>query len=1074
MKVLISERQKILILEQGGIFGKIIKYAKDLENIKFVNLEVPKIKISKLVDDIANFNSKQLKFLSDIEKNVDVASNFKKYSSYKVELDNIFKNFYFDFFKDVDLDLDLKLIYKKINDGDNSWVKLIDNSEAEDFLLKYYMLLQQRKDYFRILLDKIKIKYVEGKNIFIENTDKENWEQLIGLRKSNVIDDKQFFFFMKNPKEWFSKKVEFNISPTKSELDITTDNLLDEIPNLTDGEIRKRIEIYKLMGRDDLVKILKKEIDVPKNVKQVAGVKVDISKSDLEKINSSVKKRGVKNWGMVDGTSNLPVSEKILVNGEETYFSLNENGYLRKWSDTPKHSDGTDLFPHFSIKARESMQLGVEPFGDIPPEWIPYYIEGFKKEIALYNKNNNTKYKFKDFFFNTPVDFGVQGTDYFGNNYIFVNPKKLKNYYGGNVVDEILNTIEHELVHVKQKSDINNRNKYNSNFVDTEKDALKRLQMDKISTTPSKEYEMFGSMDEFKIKLRESGLGEEFAKLKRKYFKETGKDVYRADTGNFTENFMKYFNESDFNKKYATKIENGKTVVDPKKMLFIGSQKRKKKPLFNKKDKAKAYRYYINLQKVGKNTGDKAMLDNLLKKSDSELVDLVENNKKYYSNKSTGEVDKNVEDLVKSLENVLINSSNQFTYFSNIIEIEAEFTALIKDILRKGTDVDNKGLTTFLVDWLRKDRLGKIDDIINKDKTPLKNLSNSSIGVLTKMTGEWVKIFPDLGKKLYNDTYKQLYNLIKNKYPALLPLIPATFTMLNEPKTQNESIKNFNKLIITESQYKLLKEFKKKAYSFDWDDNILIMPTRIHLEYNVNSNDIADLGSEGNNIWVPVSVSTEQFRSVRHKLGKDFRYPNNDIVSAFKDFRDYDAFIEDTKRALSNRSYGPSFNKFKEALISGSDFSIITARSNPPQAIKEGIKVIIRDMSWSEEKEMEKNLNGLTIDEYLNLQDYHPVSSEEFAQRFGLESVGTNPEEGKKIAFKSFVDRIVSQISKIKDDEDFEGISVGFSDDDEGNVEVIEDLIRDELKRLHPEITFTVYDTSDPKDTKKKRIIIKK
>ena len=61
---------------------------------------------------------------------------------------------------------------------------------------------------------------------------------------------------------------------------------------------------------------------------------------------------------------------------------------------------------------------------------------------------------------------------------------------------------------------------------------------------------------------------------------------------------------------------------------------------------------------------------------------------------------------------------------------------------------------------------------------------------------------------------------------------------------------------LTESQYKLLKEFKKKAYSFDWDDNILVMPTRIHLEYNVNSNDISDLGSEGNTIWVPVSVST--------------------------------------------------------------------------------------------------------------------------------------------------------------------------------------------------------------------------
>ena len=270
---------------------------------------------------------------------------------------------------------------------------------------------------------------------------------------------------------------------------------------------------------------------------------------------------------------------------------------------------------------------------------------------------------------------------------------------------------------------------------------------------------------------------------------------------------------------------------------------------------------------------------------------------------------------------------------------------------------------------------------------------------------------------------------------------------------------------LTESQFKLLKEFKKKAYSFDWDDNILIMPTRIHLEYNLNNS----------GLWAPVSVSTEQFRSVRHKLGTEFRYPNNDITQAFKDFRDYDAFINDTKKALSYNKLGPSFQKFREALISGSDFSIITARSNSPQAIKEGIKIVINNaLSHTERKEMEKNLSGLSIDEYLNLQDYHPVSSQEFAERFGLDISGTKPEEGKKIAFKNFVDRIVQQISQIKDDEDFEGISVGFSDDDLGNVEIIEDLIRNELKSLYPHINFIVYDTSDPKDTKKKRIVIKK
>ena len=279
----------------------------------------------------------------------------------------------------------------------------------------------------------------------------------------------------------------------------------------------------------------------------------------------------------------------------------------------------------------------------------------------------------------------------------------------------------------------------------------------------------------------------------------------------------------------------------------------------------------------------------------------------------------------------------------------------------------------------------------------------------------------------------------------------------------NNIYKNM-KVKLTESQYKLLKEFKKRAYSFDWDDNILMMPTRIHLDYSVNG--LA---------WVPVSVSTEEFRSIRHKLGTEFRFLNDNEGEAFKDFKEYDAFISDTEEALDNRRYGPSFNKFKEALISGSDFSIITARSNPPRAIKDGIKLIIRkSFNYDEQEEMKNNLNGVTIDEYLNLQDYHPVSSKEFANKFGLETSGTNPEEGKKIAFEDFVDRVVDTVSSYQDNDEFEGISIGFSDDDISNVEVVEKLIEEKLKQKYPDINFLVYDTSDPDNPKKKRMIIKK
>jgi len=272
------------------------------------------------------------------------------------------------------------------------------------------------------------------------------------------------------------------------------------------------------------------------------------------------------------------------------------------------------------------------------------------------------------------------------------------------------------------------------------------------------------------------------------------------------------------------------------------------------------------------------------------------------------------------------------------------------------------------------------------------------------------------------------------------------------------------KVKLTESQYKLLKEFKKRAYSFDWDDNILMMSTRIHLDYSVNGL-----------TWVPVSVSTEQFKNIRHKLGTEFRYLNDDISQSFIDFKSYDAFLKDVVEALTLNRFGPSFNKFKEALISGSDFSIITARSNPPQSIKEGIKIIIeKNFNHSEKEEMKSNLNGSSINEYLNLQDYHPVSSQEFLTKFGMDVSGANPEEGKKVAFEDFVDRVVEQVSTYEDNGKFEGISIGFSDDDISNVEVVEKLIEERLNQKYPEITFLVYDTSDPKDTKKKRIIIKK
>ena len=271
------------------------------------------------------------------------------------------------------------------------------------------------------------------------------------------------------------------------------------------------------------------------------------------------------------------------------------------------------------------------------------------------------------------------------------------------------------------------------------------------------------------------------------------------------------------------------------------------------------------------------------------------------------------------------------------------------------------------------------------------------------------------------------------------------------------------KVKLTKTQHKLLLEFQKRAYSFDWDDNILFMPTKVYLDKRAGKG------------WVPVSVSTEEFAQIRGDIGKNIRYRGNSIAETFKDFRSYESFIADTKEALSKNAFGPSFNKFKEALINTYDFSIITARGNPPASIKDSIKLIISTSLSDEEKEtMENNLGNTTVEQYLSLQDYYPVTSDDFMKEFGIESSATEPEMAKTVALRSFVDRVIGVVGKIKDDPEFTGVSIGYSDDDIDNVEYVEEFIESTLKKLYPDITFLVYDTSDPNKTKKKRIIIKK
>jgi len=230
-----------------------------------------------------------------------------------------------------------------------------------------------------------------------------------------------------------------------------------------------------------------------------------------------------------------------------------------------------------------------------------------------------------------------------------------------------------------------------------------------------------------------------------------------------------------------------------------------------------------------------------------------------------------------------------------------------------------------------------------------------------------------------------------------------------------------------------------KYYAFDWDDNILEMPTKILVK-----------DDEGNE----VGMSTEDFAKYRGDLtsGNEFEYNGHTIVGfgedPFKFFR-----TEGDKQFLVDSflaKKGPAWDDFVEAINNGSIFSIVTARGHNPETLKNAVyNFIVSDFGGISSKELVKNLEKYRdiadaeriskkemIDEYLDLCRFYPVSYGTGAE--------TNPEQGKIDALTEFVEYI-KKVSKFINKKAFlkNKISnkftptIGFSDDDLRNLEKV-------------------------------------
>ena len=278
-----------------------------------------------------------------------------------------------------------------------------------------------------------------------------------------------------------------------------------------------------------------------------------------------------------------------------------------------------------------------------------------------------------------------------------------------------------------------------------------------------------------------------------------------------------------------------------------------------------------------------------------------------------------------------------------------------------------------------------------------------------------------------------------------------------------------------------------KYYIFDWDDNILHMPTRIYME---------KLDDDG--MWVPTSVSTGTFALVRSDEAR-YRMPLvGGREAAFRDFQDDpdaetadSAFIRDTRAALARvaagEPAGPSFKTLRKTLREGRIFAIVTARGHASETIRDAVRIFIDTVLTPDEREeMMTNLRGYRhcfdkvdrfgtdeeeLDYFLSMCRYHAVTSPDFKEklssdsdfgsRFADATSAQKPELAKEFAIRDFVEHLFRTLRRTGGVGAHQ-VAVGFSDDDVGNVKAVSDYIRRELASRFGCCKFVVYDTSDP------------
>jgi hypothetical protein len=262
-----------------------------------------------------------------------------------------------------------------------------------------------------------------------------------------------------------------------------------------------------------------------------------------------------------------------------------------------------------------------------------------------------------------------------------------------------------------------------------------------------------------------------------------------------------------------------------------------------------------------------------------------------------------------------------------------------------------------------------------------------------------------------------------------------------------------------------INDFGLKYYAFDWDDNILIMPTKIYVKSKCGE---------------ILGMTTNHYAKKKTLIGtKKFKYKGKIIVgydnNPFRDFLETgdEQFLLDLKN--SEVASKDIWKDFVEAINNGCIFSIITARGHNPNTLKKAVKFLINNLfKGINKKSLIDNLityhkiletsfsydEDWLIEDYLNKCKFYPVSF--------YKSSMSNPSLEKFKFLKKFSEYIEKQSNKVRyklityynnSEKNFKP-SIGFSDDDIDNINLIKELI------IKNNININIYHTNKGKKIK--------